>query len=315
MSSVHGVVILADQRYEAPLIQAIQRHGDTLAIVRRCADLAEVIAAARAGVADLAVIDGSDPDLTAESIDALRSCFEQVGESIAAVIFEGAPANMGTVPPHPGWNREIRRLCTAHGALMILDEVLTGFRVDPAGWWGLEAVAGWVDGAPAGGYGAGFVDASSVERADWVPDLVTFGKVVGGGMPLAAVAGRADVMDLLAPLGPVYQAGTLSGNPLATVAGLRTLELADQSVYDRVNASAQEISTIVSDARSAAGVAHRLQRPGAEQSTGVAARHAGCAHNRVLVNIAELNPQMGEGFFLGAFHRLSFGCVRFFPAG
>ena len=74
MSSVHGVVILADQRYEAPLIQAIQRHGDTLAIVRRCADLAEVIAAARAGVADLAVIDGSDPDLTAESLDALRSC-------------------------------------------------------------------------------------------------------------------------------------------------------------------------------------------------------------------------------------------------
>ena len=81
-------------------------------------------------------------------------------------------------------------------------------------------------------------------------------------MPLAAVAGRADVMDLLAPLGPVYQAGTLSGNPLATVAGLRTLELADQGVYDRVNASAQEISTIVSDALSAAGVAHRVQRTG-----------------------------------------------------
>ena len=191
-----------------------------------------------------------------------KNQIEQAGGSIAAVIFEGAPANMGTVPPHPGWNREIRRLCTAHGALMILDEVLTGFRVDPAGWWGLEAVAGWVDGAPAGGYGAGFVDASSVERADWVPDLVTFGKVVGGGMPLAAVAGRADVMDLLAPLGPVYQAGTLSGNPLATAAGLRTLELADQSVYDRVNASAQAISTIVSDALSAAGVAHRVQRTG-----------------------------------------------------
>ena len=195
-------------------------------------------------------------------VEALRACFEQVGDSIAAVIFEGAPANMGTVPPHPGWNREIRRLCTAHGALMILDEVLTGFRVDPAGWWGLEAVAGWVDGAPSGRYSAGFVDASRVEGADWVPDLVTFGKVVGGGMPLAAVAGRADVMDLLAPLGPVYQAGTLSGNPLATVAGLRTLELADQGVYDRVNASAQEISTIVSDALSAAGVAHRVQRTG-----------------------------------------------------
>ena len=221
-----------------------------------------LLAAAGSGVATggLPGSAGVPEAITAQTIvlpyndvDALRACFEQAGESIAAVIFEGAPANMGTVPPHPGWNREIRRLCTAHGALMILDEVLTGFRVDPAGWWGLEAVAGWVDGAPAGGYGAGFVDASSVERADWVPDLVTFGKVVGGGMPLAAVAGRADVMDLLAPLGPVYQAGTLSGNPLATAAGLRTLELADQSVYDRVNASAQEISMIVSDALSARG--------------------------------------------------------------
>ena len=230
-----------------------------------------LLAAAGSGVATggLPGSAGVPEAITAQTIvlpyndgDALRACFEQAGDRIAAVIFEGAPANMGTVPPHPGWNREIRRVCTAHGALMILDEVLTGFRVDPAGWWGLEAVAGWVDGAPAGRYGAGFVDASSVEHADWVPDLVTFGKVVGGGMPLAAVAGRADVMDLLAPLGPVYQAGTLSGNPLATVAGLRTLELADQGVYDRVNASAQEISTIVSDALSAAGVAHRVQRTG-----------------------------------------------------
>ena len=230
-----------------------------------------LLAAAGSGVATggLPGSAGVPEAITAQTIvlpyndvEALRACFEQVGDSIAAVIFEGAPANMGTVPPHPGWNREIRRLCTAHGALMILDEVLTGFRVDPAGWWGLEAVAGWVDGAPSGRYSAGFVDASCVEGADWVPDLVTFGKVVGGGMPLAAVAGRADVMDLLAPLGPVYQAGTLSGNPLATVAGLRTLELADQGVYDRVNASAQEISTIVSDALSAAGVAHRVQRTG-----------------------------------------------------
>lgn len=195
-------------------------------------------------------------------VDALRGCFDEAGGRIAAVIFEGAPANMGAVPPRPGWNREIRRLCTAHGALMILDEVLTGFRVDPAGWWGLEAVASWVDGAPAGEFSAGFVDDSAVGGADWVPDLVTFGKVVGGGMPLAAVGGRADIMDLLAPLGPVYQAGTLSGNPLATAAGLRTLELADRGVYDRVNASAQAISTIVSDALSACGVAHRVQRTG-----------------------------------------------------
>ena len=201
-------------------------------------------------------------------VAALEACFAERGAEIAAVITEGAPANMGIVPPAPGFNAAIRRVTAEHGALMILDEVLTGFRVGPAGWWGLEAVDGWTSDLPGLATERADVAAPSWpgadwrERAAWVPDLVTFGKVVGGGMPLAAVAGRADVMDLLAPLGPVYQAGTLSGNPLATVAGLRTLELADQGVYDCVNASAQEISTIVSDALSAAGVAHRLQRTG-----------------------------------------------------
>ena len=201
-------------------------------------------------------------------VTALETCFAERGPEIAAVITEGAPANMGIVPPAPGFNAAIRRITAEHGALMILDEVLTGFRVGPAGWWGLEAVDGWTSDLPGQATERADVAAPSWpgadwrERAAWVPDLVTFGKVVGGGMPLAAVGGRAEVMDLLAPGGPVYQAGTLSGNPLATVAGLRTLELADQGVYDRVNSSAQEISTIVSDALSAAGVAHRVQRTG-----------------------------------------------------
>ena len=237
--------------------------------------------------------------------EALEACFTERGQEIAGVIFEGAPANMGSVPPLAGWNERIRSLCTRYGAVMILDEVLTGFRVSSAGWWGLEAVAGWQehDGATpatalsaelttpaalaqlgaAGTIGAAgaagseatkaaapdavaVADPNAVAAPTWVPDLVTFGKVVGGGMPLAAVAGRADIMDLLAPLGPVYQAGTLSGNPLATAAGLATLQLADVDVYNTVNANAQAVGEIVGQALTQAGVAHRVQRTGSLMS-------------------------------------------------
>ena len=207
-----------------------------------------LLAAAGSGVASggLPGSAGVPAAITAQTIvlpyndvAALEECFAQRGSQIAAVILEGAPANMGIVPPKPGFNAAIRRITAEHGALMILDEVLTGFRVGPAGWWGFE---------------------SGLEG--WVPDLFTFGKVVGGGMPLAALGGRADIMDLLAPLGPVYQAGTLSGNPLATAAGLRTLQLADDDVYAQVDALATQIGDVVSAALDAQGVPHRLQRSG-----------------------------------------------------
>ena len=238
-----------------------------------------LLAAAGSGVATggLPGSAGVPAAITARTIvlpyndfEALEACFAERGQEIAGVIFEGAPANMGSVPPRSGWNERIRSLCTRYGAVMILDEVLTGFRVSSAGWWGLEAVAGWQehDGAtPATALDAvAAAEPSAVATPKWVPDLVTFGKVVGGGMPLAAVAGRADIMDLLAPLGPVYQAGTLSGNPLATAAGLATLQLADIDVYNAVNANAQAVGEIVGQALTQAGVAHRVQRTGSLMS-------------------------------------------------
>ncbi|WP_194948772.1 glutamate-1-semialdehyde 2,1-aminomutase [Actinomyces trachealis] len=198
-------------------------------------------------------------------VAALEACFAARGEQIAAVITEPAPANMGIVPPAPGFNAAIRQVTATHGALMIADEVLTGFRVGPAGFWGLEALDGWstenpdaiaVAGAPS------WPGTQWREQAAWVPDLLTFGKVVGGGMPLAALGGRTEIMELLAPAGPVYQAGTLSGNPLATAAGLATLELADDTIYAHVAAQAQAVAGVVSAALSAEGVAHRVQRSG-----------------------------------------------------
>ena len=201
-------------------------------------------------------------------VAALDACFAERGAEIAGVITEGAPANMGIVPPAPGFNAAIRRITAEHGALMILDEVLTGFRVGPAGWWGLEALDGWTSDLPGLATARADVAAPSWpgadwrERATWVPDLVTFGKVVGGGMPLAAVGGRTEVMDLLAPDGPVYQAGTLSGNPLATAAGLATLQLADDAVYASVAEHARTIGEVVSAALTEQGVPHRVQRAG-----------------------------------------------------
>ena len=177
-------------------------------------------------------------------LDAVRETFAKHQARIAAVIVEAAAANMGVVAPNRGFNRELAGIAKQSGALIILDEVLTGFRVGPAGWWGLEASRVVPDGA------------------GWQPDLVTFGKVIGGGMPLAALGGRAEVMDYLAPLGPVYQAGTLSGNPVAVAAGIATLRLADAAVYAKLDTTANTLASAVSEAFSAEGVVHSVQRAG-----------------------------------------------------
>ncbi len=188
-----------------------------------------------ATAAQTIVVPYNDPD-------ALEAAFAAHPDRIAAVITEPAPANMGVVPPRPGFNAFLREVTRRNGALLIFDEVLTGFRVGRSGWWGLEQSGG-----------------TPLAEA---PDLFTFGKVVGGGMPLAAIGGPAELMDLLAPVGPVYQAGTLSGNPLATAAGSTTLALADDAVYARVDEVSAALRAAIGVALDAAGVPHRVQAAG-----------------------------------------------------
>lgn len=168
-------------------------------------------------------------------LDAVRAAFARHGERIACLITEAVPANMGVVPPRPGFNAALAQLCHEHGALFVVDEVITGFRTGPGGW---------------------------CEAEDVTPDLLTFGKAMGGGLPAAAFGGRAELMDRLAPDGPVYQAGTLSGNPLATAAGLAALRLAGPDLYERLDLMATEIAGGAARALTEAGVPHRVQRAG-----------------------------------------------------
>jgi glutamate-1-semialdehyde 2,1-aminomutase len=228
--------------------------------------------------------------------DAVRAAFEEHGEQIAAIITEAAPANMGVVRPEDGFNAFLAETAHAHGALLILDEVLTGFRVSAAGAWELENTAG-----------------SSVR---YLPDLVTFGKVIGGGMPLAALGGRREIMECLAPVGPVYQAGTLSGNPVAVAAGLATLRAADAAVYRRLNEAAATVSSATDEALTAAGVPHVISSFGnlfsvqfretlASDYAGVQAQEAfryGPFFHAMLERGVSLPPSVFEAWFVTAAH-------------
>jgi glutamate-1-semialdehyde 2,1-aminomutase len=177
-------------------------------------------------VADTIVVPYND-------LAALDDALVEHGSAVAAILVEPVAANMGLVPPVDGFLAGLRERATRHGALLVFDEVITGFRV---------------------GYG------SAQGRFAITPDLSIFGKVIGGGLPLAAVGGRADVMDELAPLGPVYQAGTLSGNPLATAAGLAVLARLDRPAYDELEMKAERLADGLRKAFADSGVSAQVTR-------------------------------------------------------
>lgn len=196
-----------------------------------------LLAGGGSGVADQGLADsaGVTAGAVADTVVAPYNRVPEVGEDVAAVVVEPVAANMGVVAPAEGFLAGLRQACDRAGALLVFDEVITGFRLGPGG---------------------------ASERFGVTPDLWCFGKVIGGGLPLGAFGGRRELMEHLAPLGPVYQAGTLSGNPLATAAGLAVLAELDTAAYTMIEGRAAELATMLADVIAGAGLAVQVPRVG-----------------------------------------------------
>jgi glutamate-1-semialdehyde 2,1-aminomutase len=200
---------------------------------------------AGSGVATLGLPDSPGvPEATAihtitvpyNDLESVKMAFEAYGEDLAAVIVEPVAGNMGVVPPQPGFLEGLREITQRYGTLLIFDEVMTGFRVARGGAQELYGIT---------------------------PDLTTMGKVIGGGLPVGAYGGRRDIMQHVAPAGPIYQAGTLSGNPLAMAAGLTTLQiLGEDGVYERLDALSSRLAEGLADNARKLGIPHTVNRVG-----------------------------------------------------
>ncbi len=175
--------------------------------------------------------------LTYNDMDSVRECFREMGDQIAAIIVEPVAGNMNCIPPVPGFLEGLREVCDEHGTVLIFDEVMTGFRVSLGGAQGLYGVT---------------------------PDLTALGKVIGGGLPVGAFGGKREIMEHISPLGPVYQAGTLSGNPLAMCAGLTTLNaISEPGFHDRLTEKTNAVRDGLKEAADATGIPLTVQSAGA----------------------------------------------------
>ena len=261
-----------------------------------------LLASAGSGLATFAVpgtpgVPASATELTVvlpyNDREAVTAAFAEHGERIACLVTEASPGNMGVVPPEPGFNEFLARTCREHGALFVSDEVMTGFRASRTGYWGLDG-----------------------ELEGWRPDITVFGKVMGGGFPAAAFGASAEIMGHLAPDGSVYQAGTLSGNPIATTAGLTTLRLATDDVYAHLCAVGETVKQATTRELDRAGVPHAIQSAGtmfsvffregpvrdfADASGTDTAAYAGFFH-AMLDRGVYLPPSAYEAWFLSAAH-------------
>lgn len=261
-----------------------------------------LLVAAGSGLATFAVpgSPGVPPEVVADTLvapyndrAAVERLFAEHGGEIACLITEAAPGNMGLVEPgvEPGpdgrpehFNAFLKRIAHAHGALYVSDEVMTGFRVTRTGQFGVDGVE---------------------------PDLMTFGKVMGGGFPAAAFGGRAEYMQQLSPVGSVYQAGTLSGNPVAAAAGATTLGLATQEVYDHVGRAADIVRRAAHEALDAAGVPHVINSAGSMFSVFLMPREGGVAR---VTNYDEAQAQSQQAF-AAFFHAMLDQGVHLPPSG